>query len=262
MPSVDSRQDEALSVIDCQLEALSNIPAPLSDTFPVWKSRTIRFLENRVHAEEVAAFSDISRSSWESEAKACKKFLQVLRDGIVRLPSEYLIRPSENEDLSAAPEETPSAGLSASKVRVFVIHGHNDVLKLELARMLERLGLEALVLHEQPNQGKTIIEKLERDAAGTTFAVALLSGDDVGYAKSKVDDAKPRARQNVVLELGYFSGLLGRTRVAVLYESGVEIPSDYLGVVYIPIDPAGSWKFSLAKELQAAGISIDLNKVV
>lgn len=127
---------------------------------------------------------------------------------------------------------------------------------------MEKLELKAIILHEQPNLGRTIIEKLEQHASDTIFAVAILSSDDVGYPKSKTDDAKPRARQNVILELGYFSGLLGRKRVVVLYETGVEIPSDFLGVVYIPIDAAGSWRFALEKELKYRGMNIDLNMLL
>lgn len=122
--------------------------------------------------------------------------------------------------------------------------------------------MEAIILHEQPNEGKTVIEKFERDASQVSFAVVLLTPDDIGYPKNKQKEAKSRARQNVVLELGYFSGILGRSNVCVLYKDEVDIPSDYLGVVYVPFDKEGAWRFNLSKELKQAGLSIDLNKLV
>lgn len=260
MEDIASRQQETLEAIHNQLETLENIKSPLSENLPIWRSRTVRFLQDKVIPEEIAAFNDITRGSWEHEAAALRDFLQELSQGIQKVPKQFLLpsKPKAGKQLSEESEPKIPKG-KQSVPQIFVIHGHNDALKLDVARTLEKLGLTAVILHEQPNQGRTIIEKLEQHASGTVFAVALLSGDDVGYPKAKTDDAKPRARQNVILELGYFSGLLGRTRVAVLYEDGVEIPSDFLGVVYIPIDKAGSWRFGLAKELKSAGMSIDLN---
>lgn len=142
------------------------------------------------------------------------------------------------------------------------MHGHDSLAKTEVARIIEKLGLEAIILHEQANQGKTVIEKFERDASQVQFAIILLTPDDVGYPKNKQDDAKPRARQNVILELGYFSGILGRSNICVLYKEGVEIPSDYLGVVYIPYDKADAWKLGLGRELKQAGMAIDMNKLI
>lgn len=88
----------------------------------------------------------------------------------------------------------------------------------------------------------------------------LLTPDDIGGAKD--GSPSPRARQNVILELGYFIGRLGRERVCALRRGDAEIPSDYLGVVYHELDPDGAWKQALAKELQAAGHEIDWNKVM
>lgn len=265
MDTLDDRKEEALGIIDCQLEALQNLPDPWSETVPLWKSRTIRFLQDRIRQEEIAAFDDISRSSWREHILAYRLFLGVLRQGLSKLPAQYLAPPRQEPRSTAVPDDATHDRIKpgdATVINVFVIHGHNDVLKLDVARTLEKLKLNAVVLHEQPSQGRTIIEKFERHAASAAFAVAILSADDVGYAKAKVDDAKARARQNVVLELGYFAGLLGRRNVAVLYEGGVEIPSDYLGVVYIPIDDAGSWKFTLAKEIKAASLPVDLNALL
>lgn len=160
---------------------------------------------------------------------------------------------------AAAPAEAREEESSIPSTReIFVVHGHDDATKVKVARLLERLGFQPVILHERPNEGLTIIEKFEKHAGRASFAVVLLTPDDVGCAESD-GKTKPRARQNVILELGYFIGKLGRARVCVLYTPGVELPSDILGVVYTPLDP--SWEFSVARELRAAGFSIDMNRL-
>jgi predicted nucleotide-binding protein len=145
---------------------------------------------------------------------------------------------------------------------VFLVHGHDEATKESVARFLEKLGLNVIILHEQVNQGLTVIEKFEQYASRVGFAVVLFTPDDIGFPLGTEEQKQPRARQNVVLEMGYFVGKLTRQRVCVLYKGGVELPSDILGVVYHSIDQGGGWKLSLAQELRAAGYSIDLNKIV
>lgn len=159
------------------------------------------------------------------------------------------------------PDE-PIRDLSTSKI--FLVHGHDTAMKTEAARTLERLELVPVILHEQPNQGRTIIEKIS-DFSDVGFAVVCMSPDDVGrdgVADSGSD--RPRARQNVVLELGFFLGRLGRDRVIVLHseEPDFEMPSDYSGVLFTPFDPAGRWKFDLVRELSAAGFNVDANRIL
>jgi predicted nucleotide-binding protein len=148
---------------------------------------------------------------------------------------------------------------STANNRVFIVHGHDDGAKFEVARTLEKLKMTAVILHEQPNGGKTIIEKFERDASNVSFAVILLTPDDIGHPKGKPDEAKSRARQNVILELGFFTGVLGRSNVCVLHKGDVEIPSDYQGVTYILMDSGSNWKYEVCKELRQAGLPADSN---
>ena len=125
-------------------------------------------------------------------------------------------------------------------------------------------------MHEKPDRGKTLIEKLEANSSEVEigYAVVLLTPDDLGVARSEIDESSPklppqhRARQNVVFELGYFIGKLGRHRVRALYAEGVELPSDYQGVLYTKLDGKDSWKLELVREIKAAGIKLDLNKIV
>lgn len=143
--------------------------------------------------------------------------------------------------------------------KVFIVHGHDDGARETVARFLERIGLEAIILHEQANQGRTIIEKVVAHS-DVGFAVVLLTPDDEGCVKGGTPE--PRARQNVLLELGYFIGRLGRDKVCALKRGAVEIPSDFAGVVWETMDSGGGWKQALARELEAAGHSIDWNKVM
>lgn len=148
---------------------------------------------------------------------------------------------------------------SESPTGVFLVHGHDDGRKNEVARVLSALtGEEPTILHEQPSAGLTIIEKFERHAGGQAFAVVLATADDVGGEKG-AQNMRPRARQNVVFEMGYFVGALGRPKVVVLHDEALELPSDYDGVIYIPLDAPGAWKQTLARELNVGGVKADAN---
>ena len=159
---------------------------------------------------------------------------------------------------ASATEESPEQGLSN---RVFVVHGRDDGAKNTVARYLESLDLEAVILHEQPNEGRTIVEKFE-DFTDVGFAVVICTPDDIGALASDQENLRPRPRQNVVLELGFFLGRMGRERVCALLEGDLEMPSDYDGVLFIPVDAAEGWKLTLARELRAAGMDIDMNRIV
>ena len=155
-------------------------------------------------------------------------------------------------------DPTTPAGKAVIGTKVFLIHGRDEAAKLDVARFLEQLDLEPVILAEQPSGGKTIIEKFETHA-DVGYAVALLTADDVGSRHGE-DAVQPRARQNVIFELGYFIGRLGRERVCALTKGQPEIPSDYSGVVYVPM-VSDAWKMGLIKELKAAGFDADANKV-
>ena len=142
--------------------------------------------------------------------------------------------------------------------KIFVVHGHDDASRESVARFLESLTFEAIVLHEQSDKGRTIIEKIE-DHSDVSFAVVLMTPDDLGAAKTEIECLRPRARQNVIFELGYFIGRLGRKNVYALKNPEVETPSDYDGVVYTNLDASGGWKLNLIRELKSAGFEFDAN---
>lgn len=166
---------------------------------------------------------------------------------------------ADKKPLATANTEYASEQTNFSKV--FVIHGHDAAAREKLARFLQKLGLQPIILHEQPNEGRTIIEKFE-DYADVGFATVLLTPDDLGAPKDKKKELKPRARQNVVFELGYFIGRFSRNRVCALIKGDVEKPSDYDGVVYIRLDDAGGWEMKLVRELRTAGFDVDANQVL
>jgi len=145
--------------------------------------------------------------------------------------------------------------------KIFLVHGRNEKLLAKVARLLEKLNLEPIILHEQPNHGKTIIEKFE-DYSDVAYVIVFLTKDDLG----KLDTSEEkkflhRARQNVIFEMGYFIAKIGRKHVCTLYEEGVEIPSDYQGVLYIQIDGNEAWQLQLAKEMKSVGIPLDMNRL-
>jgi predicted nucleotide-binding protein len=203
--------------------------------------------------ETIFFFSDEPESWYEiKRAEKLQKKLRFLDSLIELLKTEI-----ELQDDGKIVRATEIAGH-----KVFIVHGHNEVLLHEVEKFLSKLKLEVIILREQPNRGRTIIEKFE-DLADAAYAIVLMTPDDRGGLRAEVTEVqKFRARQNVVLELGYFLGRLGRARVCALYRSDVEIPSDYSGVLYLPADVGGGWRLSLARELKAAGLHVDMSLAV
>ena len=142
------------------------------------------------------------------------------------------------------------------KPKIFLVHGRNDGLKNEVGRWLGKIGFDDIILHEQPNVGRTLITKFEEVAKDVAYAVVLMTPDDVGGLAG--EGQWYRARQNVIFELGYFIGKLGGARVAAIVVGDIEKPSDYQGVVYIPYDSGGDWKVQLAREFKALDLPFDL----
>jgi len=154
---------------------------------------------------------------------------------------------------------------------IFIVHGHNEEMKQTVARIVSKMGLKPIILHEQANGGRTIIEKFENNADSITFAIILLSADDLAASVRELQGVKDedlrqrleyRARQNVVFEMGYFSGKLGRANVFFLLQGGVAKPGDLDGIVYTAYDAAHAWRFELVKELKNAGYSVSADQVL
>ncbi|CAD0261085.1 nucleotide-binding protein [Pseudomonas umsongensis] len=150
---------------------------------------------------------------------------------------------------------------TGNQKKIFIVHGHDESAQNKAARFIEKLGFEAVILHEKASSGRTIIEKIEH-YSDVGFAVVLYTPDDVGNVKSAADNLNLRARQNVVFEHGYLIGKLGRQNVAALVDGKLELPNDISGVVYISLDEASAWHLQLAKEMKQSGYDIDMNKLI
>ncbi len=142
------------------------------------------------------------------------------------------------------------------KKEVFIVHGHDNSLKNEISAFLTNLELVPIILHEQANMGKTIIEKLEY-YTDVDYAIILYTPCDVGGKKD--EDQNFRARQNVVFEHGFLMSKLGRNNISVIKKGNVELPNDITGTVYV--DDKSNWQHNLVKELKSVGFNIDVNKV-
>jgi predicted nucleotide-binding protein len=180
--------------------------------------------------------------------------------GVLKAAVAIAGRQSEAQ-MTAVAGPKPSRDKAALAGAAFIVHGHDQALLQQVARFIEKLGIRPVVLFDEPGKGQTVIEKLESNS-GVPFAIVLLTPDDLGRSAKEGGEFRRRARQNVVLELGYFLGRLGRANVAVLYDESVELPSDYRGVEYVKIDPEGAWKLRVAKELRAAGLAVDMNRAI
>ncbi|QPW49744.1 nucleotide-binding protein [Bacillus thuringiensis] len=220
-------------------------------------------VEEYINAIEGARFYLMAYSNYTPETAERKQWEEGKNsiigtvDVIIKMLSLESSLPKKSElDLSASPQNN----------KVFIVHGHDEAMKLHVKDTLTRLNLEPIILHEQLDQGDTVIEKFEREAKNVSFAIILLSPDDRGKAVND-DIYRPRARQNVILELGYFTGKLGRNRTFNLVKNPspqerIEQPNDISGVIYHEFDSAGGWKLKLSQSLKGAGYNIDLSNLI
>jgi predicted nucleotide-binding protein len=167
-------------------------------------------------------------------------------------PVEFTSKPAENKK-----SNIKSQKMKHEKNKVFIVHGHDNETKQEVARFIESIGLEAIILHEQASRSMTIIEKIEHYSNEANFAIVLYTPCDKGRGVKETKVlARDRARQNVVFEHGYLMAKIGRGNVCALVKGEIETPSDISGVVYTPLDSNGGWKIELQKELKACGYTV------
>ena len=198
----------------------------------------------------------VSFSMYGGKAETLKVYKEMIKKAVQELESiieRLVLIPGKHGP--SVPKQQNDIAISRD---IFIVHGHDDGLMEKVARLIERLSLNPIILHEQANKGLNLIEKFEKHSH-VRFAVVLLTPDDMGRVMGGA--GRPRARQNVILELGYFFGKLGRDKVCALYKEDVELPSDLSGIIYVKFDAGDAWKLSLAKEIIASGIDIDLNKI-
>jgi predicted nucleotide-binding protein len=221
------------------------------------------------------AFSDESeRRLYEAAASldragisyAAKTPLEEVVQGLIQGKEQAIallnraIEALEDKITDLGISQEPAVSPAEFSKDVFIVHGHDDPAKMEVAHLIERAGLNAVILHEKPNAGRTIIEKFEKHGGSAGFAVVLLTPDDVGGPNR--GDLRPRARQNVIGEMFWFAGKLGRGRICALKKGDLEIPTDFAGIVYTDMDDRGTWKAKLLQELETAGYEVDWSKAL
>lgn len=224
--------------------------------FTAWHTKAERFLIKRFGGDSLE-LSEFRKTRFApgiytqpSELiDGCKRGLTATK----LIFSEYIKEMNEEMNEVSGSQGTQNQALYD---KVFIVHGHDGELKEAIARIVEKQGVSPIILSEQANKGKTIIEKFEENS-DVSGAICLFTADDLGRSKSTKDDL-PRARQNVVFEAGYFMGKLGRSRVVIVAEHNVELPSDMQGIVYTD---KSNWEIDVLKELKAIGYAIDLNKL-
>jgi predicted nucleotide-binding protein len=157
-----------------------------------------------------------------------------------------------------------SVAQSPRRTQLLILHEHDEETKEIVRKYVEGLGLSVEILNDQASRGTTFNERFQSNITGIDFVIALLTPDDRVRSRSDPQITKSQSGQNVIYQLGFFHGKLGRNRVCALVASDaqieMELPSHFLGVVYIPLDASGAWKLQLVRELKAAGLSINLEK--
>lgn len=232
-----------------------------SPAFKAWKTNAARFLIKK-YGENSYEYTNFQRahfspSCWVGDPQQnIEKAVEVCRNELLSCKAifeNYLKEMVDDEESTMPSQPVQPSNMS----KIFIVHGHDGALQQSVARVIEKQGIEAVILSEQANQGRTIIEKFEAnsDVGG---AICLFTADDVGKAKDAATE-NSRARQNVVLETGYFMGKLGRDHVVILADSEIEIPSDLSGVVYTD---TSNWKIDLLKELKAMGYKVNPDKLL
>lgn len=198
--------------------------------------------------------SEVEQKTWRKACDDMKYLLEITLEEVKTFPPDSQISNSLIPEFSVD-----------SKNNVFIVHGHDGAMRKKVEETLKDLGFKPIVLGHEPSQGDTLIEKLTRYSQSVAFAIVLLSPDDIARSKKEPEETiRYRARQNVILELGFFMAELGRHKVAALYkeDKAFEMPSDFIGVVFIPFDSAGKWRFELIKEFRAIGLDADANKLL
>jgi len=256
---IDDRLRRGQEFLDLPVDDLESLEARQRDYY-TWNEYNETLLKSSFDSPQPAnAYRNMS-GAWPSDRPLPQRLEWLRRDfsGQMRrlgsIKEQLGLYQLHSSVTALGGEQTPDSPEVGTEI--FIVHGHDGEAKSVVARFLSKLlGQEPVILHEQSNRGLTIIEKFEYHAAQAACAVVLLTADDMGGPKS--GEQQSRARQNVVLELGFFIGKLGRDRVVILYEPGVESPSDLQGVLYTPLDSLGAWRMAVASELQAMGLNVD-----
>lgn len=252
---IDINEDALIHVVKAFLNKQSNVMLGGRKIFlsNVWEFKIFKFENQDAIDGFLLACQNknlFQRTSLGESYLSPELFVGIAED----VSSYYLDDFSKN----STPNFIKETKTDMDKTQVFIVHGHDDLAKIEVARFIEKLGFKPIILHEQASSGKTIIEKIE-EYSNVGFGVVLYTPCDEG-SKKGAGSLRDRARQNVVFEHGYLIGKIGRPNVCALVKGDIETPNDISGVVYISMDK--DWHFKLGKELRNSGYEVDMNKLV
>ncbi len=226
----------------------------LDDSLPGESSRLNAKLHHSVYSTRKNRESDV-QYFWRQDGEKVLSYLDSLILDIENDEYEVVKVKKKGESNEGTPKSK-----NGQKNKVFIVHGHDGESKEKVARFIEKLGFEAIVLHEKESKGMTIIEKIEHYSDDVGFGIVLYTPDDMGNVKTEAENnLNYRTRQNVVFEHGYLIGKLTRSNVAPLVEGTIELPNDISGIVYISDK---DWQIDIAKEMKSAGYKIDFNKLL
>jgi len=238
------------------------------ERFKTWRRKCSQFLDGHLQGETSVLNAKLThyifavkrgesdaQRFWREDGETILAYIDSLIIDVEN--DEYDFREAESEN----EPEVQLTKMDKPKDKVFIVHGHDGEAKERTARFIEKLGFEAIVLHEQASRSMTIIEKIEKYSNDVGFGIVLYTPDDMGNVKGKAEkgELKYRARQNVVFEHGFLIGKIGRENVTPLVEGAIELPNDISGIVYINDK---DWQLDIAKEMKAAGYNIDFNKLI
>lgn len=275
------KKQEALDKLNELLEDVDTLPEYKIDNNPIyhkWHRKIKRVIEKIF---DITYINDLEKTKFEPNAVSqamdnvynsngeLNRFNKSIIDKKMLLESfieeveeweEHTERNVVTKNYDSVTVNVINIEKNIPKTKVFIVHGHDNGAKQEVARFIEKLGFKPIILHEQVSGQMTIIEKIEAYAGEVEFGIVIYTACDVGGKNS--DSLESRARQNVVFEHGYLIGLLGRNNVCPLVKGNIEKPGDIGGVVYTPMDESGSWHLPLARELKRAGYDVDSSKLL
>jgi len=220
--------------------------------------------KNKIRSLKIYESEKTSNELYDIESNKPRDFIWIVRKDDVVTYERYSkditkeVLKKSQEKLNIKKEDITVN--EYDKTKIFVVHGHDNEAKLEVARFIEKLGFTPIILHEQASNSKTIIEKIE-SYSDVGFGVVIYTPCDVGAKQSDSSNLNFRARQNVVFEHGFLIGKLGRPNICSLVKGNIETPNDISGIVYTSMD-SQNWQFELAKEMKASGYKVDMNKII
>lgn len=256
LKEVEELDPTTVELYDNRVAALqASIDESLAQIFGVGTDRYIRYRRTIDWAEDIPSFGgELKLEKYREDVINGRGQVLAMLGEAKRSLEEWL---SDLGPVSASSSSSASRP-AASNRKVFIVHGHDELPREAVARFLEAIDFEVVILNERASGNRTIIEKIEANS-DVGFAVVLLTPDDEGGKKG--GPMQSRARQNVLLELGYFMAKLGRDRVCAIMRDKVEVPTDFAGVVWVAFDSSGAWKTALGKELEVH-FRIDWNKAM